>query len=146
MVTVRTSEELREHWNSFSSLYEKNFLESTTVIYQLMVPLITLSNATKIVEAGCGTGNGIKILRQHISDDIEIYGNDLSDEMLNKAKLQNYQNAHLILANNEILPYEDMFCDRYIANLSLQIVENPVSMINESFRVLQHGGIAVFSV
>ena len=66
MVTVRTSEELREHWNSFSNSYEKTFLESTTVIYQLMVPLITLSNATKIVEAGCGTGNGIKILRQNI--------------------------------------------------------------------------------
>ena len=66
--------------------------------------------------------------------------------MINKAKLQNYPNTYLILANNENLPYDDMFCDRYIANLSLQIVENPVNMINESFRVLQHGGIAVFSV
>ena len=51
-----------------------------------------------------------------------------------------------INSSNEELSYADSLYDRYIANLSLQIVENPQKMIQEAFRVLQPGGRASFSV
>lgn len=48
--------------------------------------------------------------------------------------------------NSEELPYGDEEFDRYIANLSLHIVENPEKMLSESYRILKQGGIAAFTV
>lgn len=50
------------------------------------------------------------------------------------------------VANNEKLPYPDGSFDRYISNLSMMIVDNPLNQMKEAFRVLENGGIAGFSV
>ena len=49
-------------------------------------------------------------------------------------------------ANNELLPFADGSFDSYIANLSLQIVDNPKNMIRECYRVLRSGGRACHTV
>jgi ubiquinone/menaquinone biosynthesis C-methylase UbiE len=48
--------------------------------------------------------------------------------------------------NSEQLPYEDGEFDRYVASLSLNVVENPDKMLSESYRILKDDGIAAFSV
>ena len=48
--------------------------------------------------------------------------------------------------NSELLPYGDGEFDRYVANLSLHIVESPENMLSEAYRVLNDDGIAAFSV
>ena len=53
---------------------------------------------------------------------------------------------HLDRSSSEELPYKSEFADRYIANLTLHIVENPGKMLAETFRILSSGGIAGFSV
>ena len=48
--------------------------------------------------------------------------------------------------NSECLSFADGCFDSYIASASLYVVNNPMNMIRESYRVLRPGGIAGFSV
>jgi ubiquinone/menaquinone biosynthesis C-methylase UbiE len=57
-----------------------------------------------------------------------------------------YQRTVVGQYNSEQLPYGDGEFDRYVANLSLHIVENPDKMLSEAYRVLKDDGIAAFSV
>lgn len=50
------------------------------------------------------------------------------------------------VANNEVLPFGDNLFDSYIANLSLNLVDNRVNMLREACRVLAPGGAACFTV
>ena len=49
-------------------------------------------------------------------------------------------------ANNELLPFDDGVFDAYVANLSLQLVNNPKNMLSETFRVLESGSSACFTI
>lgn len=49
-------------------------------------------------------------------------------------------------ANNECLPYTKESFDCYLASLSLNQVNNHKNMLAESFRVLEKGGVAGFTV
>ncbi|CAI2376370.1 unnamed protein product [Moneuplotes crassus] len=49
-------------------------------------------------------------------------------------------------ANNEKLPYASEVFDCYLASLSLNLVNNHKNQISESYRVLQKGGVAGFTV
>ncbi|CAI2376276.1 unnamed protein product [Moneuplotes crassus] len=52
----------------------------------------------------------------------------------------------LVKANNEKLPYPDGCFDLYISSLSLEHVDNYMNQLNESYRVLETGGVAGFTV
>ena len=49
-------------------------------------------------------------------------------------------------ANNEMLPFGDESFGGYVANLSLQLVDNYKNQLKEAFRVLKPNSIATFSV
>ena len=146
MARVSSTEELRTFWNEFRDRYIANFQEIATAIYNILLPLCKVSTATKIVEAGCGAGNGVSILRSIIPETVEILANDISETLLEVGRSRNLPNVQWLNCSNEELPYADSLYDRYIANLSLHIVENPQKMAQEAFRVLQSGGRASFSV
>ena len=133
-------------WNNFSDEYIRTGIEHSTILYRLLIPLLRLNQASCIIEAGCGSGNGIEILREHIPVSIKIFANDFSEKMIEKCNSKRFENVEFIVGNNECLPYEDCICDRFIANLSLHLVENPVNMLNQAYRLLKSGGIAAFSV
>jgi ubiquinone/menaquinone biosynthesis C-methylase UbiE len=143
---IRSTVEVKSFWDSFADTYQKYLEKGTTGVYNLLVPLLKLPSATKIVEVGCGAGNGVSILRSKVPDSVEIVANDISELMLEKAIEKNLANVQFNIADNENLPYPDTTFDRYIANLSLHIVADPQKMIEEAFRVLQPGGLAAFSV
>lgn len=48
--------------------------------------------------------------------------------------------------NNEQLPYPDASFDLYISSLSMMIVGNHHNQLSESYRVLEDGGVAGFTV
>jgi ubiquinone/menaquinone biosynthesis C-methylase UbiE len=146
MAKIRSTEEVRVYWNTFAETYEKNFLKTTLQINSALLPHLSLHPSHTVAESGCGTGSGIELLLQQCPSLSKILANDISEVILQKAKDKNLPNTDFFLSSNENLPYESNSCDRYISNLSLQIVENPQNVLNEAFRVLKPSGIAVFSV
>ena len=118
-----TTQELKEYWDANSDRYENAFEITTTSMFGLLIPPAKLQTATRVVEVGCGTGNGINLLRSKLPASAQIYASDLSESMVAKANSKNFENTFVVQANNELLPYSDGFCDQYIVNLSLQIVE-----------------------
>ena len=146
MQKILSTVQLKTFWNDYTHSYIIKIQESTTSVYNLLIPFGNLSKATRIVEVGCGSGNGLETLINKVPKTAELLGSDIAESMISQAKLKNIPNCKLIVADNENLPYPNSYCDRYIANLSLQIVENPEKMLVESYRILQPGGIALFSV
>ena len=51
-----------------------------------------------------------------------------------------------LIANNEKLPFADGYFDLYLSSLSLMLVNDHVNQLSESYRVLQEGGTAGFTV
>lgn len=146
MVHVQTNEELRNYWNSNSDWYVNTAEIMTASIYHTLLPVLNLNHSRKIAEAACGTGKEISLLLNYLPEEAEIWANDLSDSMIEKARARNLPKTHIIQASNDALPYEDNFFDRYVANLSLMLVPDPDSMLREAYRILAPGGRAVFSV
>lgn len=145
-IKIKTTNEVREYWNEFANSYERHFLKTTLQINTLLIPLLKLRNEDVIAEVGCGTGTGAEIILHYYPSITKILANDISEPMIQKAQSKNLANTEFVIANNETLPYNSASCDKYVSNLSLQIVENPELMVNEAFRVLKPNGIAVFSV
>ena len=78
----KTSEEIRNYWNVFSSWYTQFMRNKGSKIFSAMVPFLNLQSAKKIAEVGCGPGNGIEILLKNTTD-AEIYASDLCDVRAN---------------------------------------------------------------
>ncbi|CAG9331605.1 unnamed protein product [Blepharisma stoltei] len=145
-MTAPSNEQLRSVWNSTVDWYISTAETLTSSIYHSLLPVLNLKNAHKIAEAACGSGKGISILLSYLPPEAEVWANDLSDLMIEKALERHLPRTHFIQASNDALPYEDNFFDRYIANLSLMLVPDANTMLREAYRILALGGIAVFSV
>lgn len=146
MARVRSTEELRVYWNKFSENYENHLTKTTILVNNLLISLLNLSPDHIVAECGCGSGSGIELLLNHCPTLSKILAIDISEDMLQIAQRKNFPNTSFVIASNESLPYESNYCNRYISNLSLQIVETPANMLQEAHRILKPGGLAVFSV
>jgi ubiquinone/menaquinone biosynthesis C-methylase UbiE len=62
------------------------------------------------------------------------------------AKSKNLPRTKCIRANAEKLPFDNEYVDRYVSNLVLEIVEDPVAMMMDAYRVLTTEGILALSV
>ena len=136
----------RQRWNGLSDVYEQYFEETAINVFHAMLPLCKLSSATRVVEAACGTGKSLQILRTILPETVEIFASDLSDAMVSKASQRNLPNVFVVQSDFSRQPYENEFCDRFIINGALHLAENPEDVIREAFRVLKQEGIAAFSV
>jgi len=143
---IPTEEELKEEWMMMSEWYTSFPQKFTSLLIENFVPFMQLSSATKVVEVACGPGNGIKILRRHLPEEVAIHASDLCPKMVETSRSLNVPNTQVIEANNESLPYSNEEFDRYLANLSLMLVGDADKMLGEAYRVLKSGGIAAFSI
>ncbi|OMJ87339.1 hypothetical protein SteCoe_10934 [Stentor coeruleus] len=138
-------DQLKAFWDNFSQVYYETMESITSQIFNGILPLIRIENAKNILEVACGPGNGVEIMCSKKPENAKITACDFSDGMLEIARNRGLRDSEFFLANNEELPFDDCAFDRYVANMSLHIVDHPDKMIKEAFRVLQKGGIAVFS-
>lgn len=104
----------------------------------------------KVLEIGCGTGATLAQLSHHTG--VQLFGVDVSEEMLKTAKLRlNYcgissVSLKLIQPDGK-LPFEDNFFDAVYAESVLGIIEQPAlsELVAEIGRVVKPAG-AFFSV
>jgi ubiquinone/menaquinone biosynthesis C-methylase UbiE len=105
--------------------------------------VLDFKSEDKILLIGVGTGLDIPL----IPKDCITTGIDLSEDMLNKAKLKagNRRNVELVKMNAESLAFPNQRFDFVVLNLILSVVENPKKVLSEAVRVLNESGeILVF--
>jgi len=143
---AKPTAEIREEWNRMSGHYAQSVVPITTKIYRALLPFMQLAQAQVVVEAACGPGNGVDILRELLPADAKVLANDISARFVEMVRAKGLPNVEVVEAVNEALPYADCTADRYIANMSLHLVEFPDRMVAEAFRVLKPGCLAAFSI
>lgn len=74
------------NYNDISKIYDDVRDEEMTIINSFLDE-VKISEVTKILDVGCGTGNYTNILQKVTK--AEVYGVDVSEGMLEKAKEKN---------------------------------------------------------
>ncbi|KYQ92566.1 hypothetical protein DLAC_11658 [Tieghemostelium lacteum] len=162
IVPIHSTEELEKRWDRFSSVYSKynntlclsfcNILIANLVL----APLDSKKIPKSILEVGCGAGAGTELCIFYKHPSTKLTSTDLSGEMIQLTKKRcqipleldcnTEKSVSIQKADAENLPFGNATFDRYLANLCLHLVNDPDQMFSESYRVLEDGGIAAFSV
>lgn len=101
------------------------------------------------VDLGSGRGNDVIKLADEVGEAGYVYGIDISEGMIAKAKanLQKFEveNAQIIKAALEQLPLEDNKIDLVISNCTINHSSDKPSVWKEVYRILKSGGRFVVS-
>lgn len=133
----------KESFDKQAATYDKDFNgEHARHLYKRMLELIGNVDSKTILDVGCGTGNILNMILNKYNN-VDVYGIDISDKMLEKAKEKLTVRAHLTLGDSEKLPYEDNKFDLIMCNDSFHHYPNPKNVLKEFFRVLKNGGMLI---
>lgn len=97
----------------------------------------------KILEIGCGNGQGAKIINKHYRPS-QYIGIDLDERMISIAKRKNLEkNVSFIVANAASLPFEDTSFDAVFDFGVIHHLSDWTDCVKEVFRVLKNGGLFI---
>lgn len=91
-----------------------------------------LAFSQRILEVGCGTGIHLEIFREKGPD---VFGVDVSPEMLRLARRRLGRGAHLCLGEAENLPFRAKSFDAVTLITTLEFISNPKRAVQEALRV-----------
>lgn len=147
ITAAQASEEAtRKFWNTMSDFYEKYNVEPSKKNYEAMSPFLSLNSCSTLLDAGCGSGYGLPIMKAATKNTLKVSMLDISDENVQKVVKRYADATDVKRGNAESLPYKSNTFDAYVANGLLEIVDNPEWVVSEAFRVLKPGGKAAFSL
>ena len=99
--------------------------------------------ATAFLDAGCGDGRYFAALAGELPD--RVAGVDISERILETARLQAPPGAELRQANLERLPFADAEFDLVLSTQVIEHVLDPALAAAELARVIRPGGVLVLS-
>ena len=108
-------------------------------LYPILLERLSHISYQSALDLGCGTGEMIKQIMQS-DNHKELYGIDLSEEMLSVAKGKLPDQVKLLLGDSESLPFPDNFFDVVYCNDSFHHYPAPQNVLSEVHRVLKPGG------
>lgn len=101
------------------------------------------------VDLGSGRGTDALRLAESVGPNGMVYGMDLSDGMLRKARNNaqklGVENVSFVRTNLESLPLDDEKVDLVISNCTINHAEDKQSVWNEVYRIMKKGGRFVVS-
>ncbi|CAG9317448.1 unnamed protein product [Blepharisma stoltei] len=139
------SEATRRYWNRVGDWYLKYNYENSTKMYETMASFLRLEKAKKVLDAGCGAGNGVPAMKKFAGPNTKFTLVDISDYFVQKARESN-PGVEVLQQDAEALSFNDSSFDVYISNGLLEIVKKPDWVVSEAYRVLKPGGVASFSI
>jgi ubiquinone/menaquinone biosynthesis C-methylase UbiE len=105
---------------------------------------LKLASGQRVLDIGAGTGTDLEKLFARYGEDIELYGVEPSQDMLDQLshRVATSQHVHLSNASADKLPYEDGFFDYVMCSLVLHHMSETdrQKALQEMYRVLKPGG------
>jgi malonyl-CoA O-methyltransferase len=99
----------------------------------------------RILDVGCGTGQGSHFLRQRYPQ-AEVIALDWAPGMLHDAvKVSGQKRPHVLCADMQALPLASRSMDIVFSNLAAQWSPDPERLFAEFRRILRPGGLLMFS-
>lgn len=130
--------------NSFNKQAEKydtsDYSKYPREYYPFVLNAINNIPFNKVLDLGCGTGVILKEISS-INSDVELFGLDLSENMIAKATQRLGTTANLSVGDAENLPYADNTFDLVCCVESFHHYPNPKKALSEINRVLKNGGL-----
>ena len=100
------------------------------------------SHFGKILDVGCGPGVYADELSARCD---ELYGIDISDNMIEMAKAKHLSNAQFSVGKIESLQYKNSYFDAVICTGVLEYLDDVEKGIQEVARVTKNDGVAIFT-
>ncbi len=106
-----------------------------------LIELAEIGPGDKVLEVGCGAGHILEKIRHG-----SLYGIDISDIQIKRAKERLGEKAVLTKAPGESIPYEDKFFDKVLCSEVVEHVLDPREVLKEISRIMKDDGILSLSI
>ncbi|WP_424016343.1 class I SAM-dependent methyltransferase (plasmid) [Halorientalis pallida] len=132
------------HPVALRALYAFAFMGREARIRRRAVSTLEPRPGERILEIGCGNGNGFPPLRDGVGPDGTVVGLDVSAGMVRSARDRvrkaGWQNVHVLRGDARRPPMEPASFDAIYAAMSVSAVPEPERAIDAAKRVLRPGG------
>ena len=142
MLQPSIKQRVRESFDRAAITYDAAAVVQRRVCQRLLDELAPATPPTSLLDAGCGTGYGARLLRQRWPG-AHLTGVDFAPAMLSLAR---HDADNCLAADIEKLPFVDSGFDLWWSSLAIQWCDND-AVFSEAARVLRPGGrLAVSSL
>ena len=133
-------ENSKSAFNQQAATYDKDIKgQHARSLYPALLEKLSHIPFQSALDLGCGTGEMLKLILQ--KDPLkELYGIDISEEMLAVAKSKLPEQVQLLLGDSELLPFSDGSFDVVYCNDSFHHYPSPQNVLREVHRVMKPGG------
>jgi len=111
-------------------------------------PFVELKEGEVVLDLGCGAGLDLYFYAKAVGDKGKVYGLDISEDMVNKAKrnmeLVGIKNVEISVGESDSLYFNDNFFDVVASNGIYNLSPDKEPVMREVYRVLKPGGRTVF--
>lgn len=112
-------------------------------------PYVDIKPGEKVLDLGCGAGLDLYLYTQATGPDGRVYGLDISQEMIAKARhnmeMLNVQNVEFFRTSADSIPLPDGSVDVVTANGIYNLSPDKNAVMREVARVLRPGGRTIFA-
>lgn len=130
-------------WNSYDSIAHLYETASVPKIFvrpaKDLVELAGINASDKVLDVGTGTGATAAAVLDAVGSDARIYGIDVSEEMLKRAKSNGI--SKLVLGILPDIPFRDVSFDAALSSFVLSHLQEPERLLLEMKRVLKDRGV-----
>jgi ubiquinone/menaquinone biosynthesis C-methylase UbiE len=106
-----------------------------------LIELAEIVSSDKVLEVGCGAGHILEQIKKG-----ELYGIDISDIQIQRAKKRLGDKVILSKAPGEKIPYDDKFFHKILCSEVVEHVLDPREVLKEISRVMKDDGILSLSI
>jgi len=142
---IRNKEKSKIAFNQQAATYDEDIKgQHARNLYPVLLKELTGLDFNTVLDLGCGTGAVMQAIFE-LFPDKRVYGIDISENMLQKAKEKLKDKATLTLGDSEHLPYANEMFDVVYCNDSFHHYPAPEKVIAEVYRVLKPTGSFIIS-
>ena len=128
-------------YTKIASVYDENRDRLNIPIDMALESLLIEGRKIRVLDLACGTGNNLKVQSEHFGNsNVDWYGVDISDEMLNIARSK-VPVANLSIGNAENLEFGDQFFDYICCNFAFHLFRNKIFVLDNVQRLLKRRGV-----